>query len=59
MFEARNPRYRGPERRNHPRRGVSDRRQTIRFEPGNDDRRQVLGRREEDLTAHVWQSELS
>ncbi|MFK7731250.1 MAG: hypothetical protein AB8B48_06475 [Pseudomonadales bacterium] len=59
MFEARNPSYRGPERRGHPRRGASDRRQTIRFEPGNDDRRQIVGRREDDLAAHVWQSELS
>ncbi len=59
MFEARNPTYRGPERRNRPRRGDSDRRQTIRFEPGTEDRRQIVGRRDDDVAAHVWQSELS
>ncbi len=54
MFEARNPSYQGPERRMHARRGDTDRRQIIRFEPEKHDRRQLAGRRQDDLTAQVW-----
>jgi len=58
MFEAKNPSYHGPERRRIARRGDSDRRVSIRFEPGNDDRRRLNGRRIIDSVGRVWQREL-
>ena len=59
MFEARNPTYQGPERRQAARRGVSDRREAVRFEPGKEDRRQLVGRRIDDISAQVWSAELN
>lgn len=47
-------RYIGPERRRSDRRGISDRRATVRFAENKQDRRQLEGRRENDRTPKFW-----
>ena len=46
--------YMGPERRRENRREGADRREDVRFEIGKNDRRQNMGRREDDCTAAFW-----
>lgn len=41
--------YQGPERRKQQRRKIADRRQEIRFDSINDDRRRSIGRRATDI----------
>ncbi|OZG73357.1 hypothetical protein BTA51_10005 [Hahella sp. CCB-MM4] len=50
IFEAQDLSYAGPERRGYHRRQKADRRNSIRFEPDNPDRRQSSGRRKSDLS---------
>lgn len=44
------PNYRGPERRRAERRGASERRKAVRWEPDKAERRQTRGRRKVDGT---------
>ncbi|WLQ15517.1 hypothetical protein O5O45_06235 [Hahella aquimaris] len=44
-FTSRDLHYNGIDRRSGPRRINTDRRTSVRFEPGNPDRRQIAGRR--------------
>lgn len=46
--------YRGPERRRQIRRKAQDRRDSIRFEPGKEDRRKNQGRRKSDIEGAIW-----
>ncbi|WP_250657607.1 hypothetical protein [Alkalimarinus coralli] len=48
IFEAKDPEYRGIERRMSHRRVLEERRTSVRFEPEKIDRRQLLGRRAQD-----------
>lgn len=47
-FESRATSFNGMERRMAQRRDTDDRRSNVRFEPSNQDRRNYLGRREND-----------
>lgn len=46
---AETPGYKGPERRIRARRRRAERRNTIRWEPRKEDRRQLKGRRRSDI----------
>jgi|TARA_R100000005_G_scaffold96452_2_gene83450 hypothetical protein len=49
-----NRKYTGPDRRRLDRRSNTDRRSTVRFDPQNEDRRTVAGRREDDTVLRFW-----
>ena len=53
IFKSQDPSYQGPERRLCERRGGSDRRESIRLDAAERERRQVFSRRGKDQD--VWQ----
>ncbi len=48
-FESRNTSFNGMERRMAQRRNTDDRRDNVRFDPSNQDRRNYRARRENDI----------